>query len=85
MNNFCSRNRDDVREKKECSFCAKRGWKNRFHSENDCWNNVNSSNYGKRPLPERKLENNGVKDKNVRVANNSELESLFNEEEITKN
>lgn len=59
---------------KPCILCEKKGFKDRYHHINECWNNPNGQNYG---YKERFGNKNS--DKPIKVANNTELEGLFNE------
>ena len=52
---------------KPCQICEKLGYKNRFHPEDKCRNRSGASE-------------NKFKERNVKIAHNTELEQLFNEE-----
>jgi len=73
-------------EKKPCSWCEKRGYMGKYHPEKVCWNNPSNPDYREKGGNNRKGTgmNSGL-DKTIRVANNTELEGIFNENVNAKN
>jgi RNase H-fold protein (predicted Holliday junction resolvase) len=78
---------------KPCSWCERRGYREKYHPEKVCWynpahpdykpprqngSNINSNSNGMKG-------NNSNNEKTIRVANNTELETLFNENINSKN
>lgn len=81
-------------DSKTCTFCAKIGFPGRLHTEAECRTkrfyphlntNTNTKTYTNFQLPSTGIANNTNKDKNVRIANNVELENLVNNEITQKN
>lgn len=68
---------------KPCTFCEKKGFKDRYHHPMACWNNPASSEYKGPRSNNNKNSQNG--DRNIKMVNNSELEELFNDEIKSKN
>lgn len=67
-------------KKKPCTFCEKKGYKDRVHPEDKCW--FNPKNKDNKSAPWNRDQ--GV-NKNVKLANNVELEEELNNEETPKN
>ena len=79
------------RKYKPCPHCEKKGFKEKFHPENICWHNPASPEYkGERYNDKTKnnpqnTSSNKNQEKPIRIANNTELQYLFNENIDSKN
>ena len=70
-------------KRKPCSICEKMNKPGRFHPEKDCFFKNQGMNYNK--TFSASSSGLSLPDKNIKLANNTELETKFNEQIDTKN
>lgn len=72
-------------EHRPCPICKKKGFKERYHHTKECWNNPENPVYQEKFNPNKYSASGitkgsgGTSEKPIKVANNTELEGLFNE------
>lgn len=70
------------RKKRACSWCEKRGFREKYHPENICWNNPSHPDYREKLVKKNfSIRNN----EGIKVSNSTELEQLFSEAVNSKN